>query len=183
MPIHGTGELCARERGGVSNRVTYTGYALQQVDEKGRVAIPSTLRATLVARTPAGLDPKEASLVVVAMHESDPCLIGYDVAYSNAMVDQLNIRAQANAGVDGAPKSLILREAMLSDTLPFDASGRFILPPFPRHELKIGKYAFFMGLGDYFEIWDPATLVACDAAAPKMKSAVRFLMRERGETL
>lgn len=167
----------------MSNRGIYKGYWLQQVDEKGRVAIPSTLRATLVARTPAGLDPKDASTVVVAMHESDPCLIGYDVDFSNRMVDQLNDRAQANAGADGAPKSLILREAMLSDTLPFDSSGRFILPPFPRHELNIGKYAFFMGLGDYFEIWDPATMVACETASPKMKAAVRFLMKEKGEVL
>ncbi len=167
----------------MSGRGIYQGYALQQVDEKGRVAIPSALRATLVARTPAGTDPKDASTIVIAMHESDPCLIAYDLDYSNQLVAKLNERANANAGVDGAPKSLILRDAMLSDTLPFDSSGRFILPPFPRHELKIGKYAFFMGLGDYFEIWDPATIVDCETASPKMKAAVRFLMSEKGETL
>lgn len=167
----------------MSGRGIYQGYALQQVDEKGRVAIPSALRATLVARTSAGTDPKDASTVVLAMHESDPCLIAYDLDYSKELVSELNLRARANAGADGAPKSLILRDAMLSDTLLFDSSGRFILPPFPRSELNIGKYAFFMGLGDYFEIWDPATLVECETAAPKMKAAVRFLMREKGETL
>ena len=167
----------------MSGRGIYQGYALQQVDEKGRVAIPSALRATLVARTPAGTDPKDASTIVVAMHENDPCLIGYGLDYSSQLFGDLNVRALANAGADGAPKSLILREAMLSDTLPYDTSGRFILPPFPRHQLNIGKYAFFMGLGDYFEIWDPATAVGCETVAPKMKAAVRFLMREKGETL
>jgi len=168
---------------GVSGRGNYQGYALQQVDEKGRVAIPSSLRAALIARTPAGTDPKEASTIVIAMHESDPCLIAYDLAYSDALVAALNRRANENAGADCAPKSMILREAMLSDALPFDSSGRFILPPFPRHELKIGKYAFFMGLGNYFEIWDPATILASEKASAKMKAAVRFLMSEKGEAL
>ena len=60
----------------MSGKGIYQGYALQAVDEKGRVAIPSSLRATLIARAPAGIDPKDAQTVVLGFHESDPCLIG-----------------------------------------------------------------------------------------------------------
>lgn len=161
----------------------YQGYALQLVDDKGRVAIPSSLRATLVARNPAGIDPKDAQSVVIGFHESDPCLIGYDAGYAEALHAELAQRARDHAGPDGAPKNAILRNGMAAETLPFDASGRFIMPPFPRRRMKIGKYAFFYGVGDAFEIWDPATLVASDAASDVMKDAVRFFMEERGETL
>lgn len=167
---------------GVSGKGIYKGYALQQIDGKGRVAIPAFLRDTLIASN-CRFDDKESASVILAMHESDPCLIGYDRDYDSRMLAELALRARAHAGEDGAPKSLILREALLCDTVPFDASGRFIMPPFYREELRLDRYAFFMGLGDYFEIWDPWQLVACDTAAPKMKSVVRFLMKEKGEVL
>ncbi|MBX9795271.1 MAG: division/cell wall cluster transcriptional repressor MraZ [Sphingomonas sp.] len=161
----------------------YQGYALQLVDDKGRVAIPSSLRATLVARNPAGIDPKDASTVVIGMHESDPCLIGYDAGFAERLHTDLAERARAHAGADGAPRAQILRSGMAAEALAFDASGRFIMPGFPRKRVKIGKYAFFYGMGDHFEIWDPATLVACDTAAGVMKDAVRYFMEERGEVL
>ncbi|MGJ3646930.1 division/cell wall cluster transcriptional repressor MraZ [Sphingomonas sp. GlSt437] len=167
----------------MSGKGIYQGYALQAVDDKGRVAIPSSLRATLIARAPAGVDPKDAMSVVLGFHESDPCLIGYDAGYAEALHAELAERARAHAGADGAPKGAILRNAMAAETLPFDSSGRFILPPFPRRRMNIGRYAFFYGMGDWFEMWDPATLVASDAASDVMKDAVRFFMEERGETL
>ncbi|OYY91084.1 MAG: hypothetical protein B7Y45_05190 [Sphingomonas sp. 28-66-16] len=168
---------------GVSGRGIYQDYALQQVDLKGRVAIPSRLRDTLLERNVVAGDARDASTIVTAIHGSDPCLIGYDIGYAKQLHAELLERARAHADATGAPRSAIMREAMLSDTMPFDASGRFILPPFPRQELNIGKYAFFIGLGDYFEIWDPATLIACDTAPQRMKAAVRFFMSEKGEAL
>lgn len=167
---------------GVSGNNIYKGYALQQIDGKGRVAIPAFLRDTLVAKNNA-VDHTESATVVLAQHESDPCLIGYDLDYDRQLLDELRERARAHAGPDGAPKSRIYREAMLSDTVPFDASGRFIMPPLYKEELNLEKYAFFMGLGDVFEIWDPATLIACETAAPKMQRAARFLMKEKGVIL
>lgn len=168
---------------GVSIRGFYQGYALQLVDDKGRVAIPASLRATLAARSPAGLDPKEAAQIVIGIHEGDQCLIGYDVLHGEARVAELEARARAHAGPDGAPNDEILRRGMGVDTLPFDASGRFILPSFPRKRVKISKYAFFYGLGSHFEIWDPASLLASPRATDLMKDMVEHFLDERGETL
>lgn len=165
----------------MSNRGIYSGYALQQVDDKGRVAIPAALRNTLIARNGPAADPKEAAIVHLAMHESDPCLVGYDNGYAERQVEALNARARAHAGDSGAPNSLILRDSSMVDTVPFDASGRFILPPFPRTELniKLNGYAFFIGLGDSFEIWAPEEVLASATASPKMKQAVKFFLAER----
>jgi MraZ protein len=168
---------------GVSIRGIYQGYALQQVDEKGRVAIPSSLRATLVARSARELDPKEAAQIVIALHESDTCLVGYDVPQGDARFAALEARARAHAGPDGAPNDEILRRGMAWDTLPFDASGRFIFPSFPRKRAKIGKYAFFYGLGSHFEIWDPAQIFASSRADTTMREMVAHFLEERGEKL
>ncbi len=164
-------------------RAIYQGNALQQVDEKGRVAIPSSLRATLVARTPEGIDPKEAAQVVVGVHESDTCLVGYDIDQAAQRFADLEARARAHAGPDGAANDEILRRGMAVDMLGFDTSGRFILPSFARKRARIGKYAFFFGLGSHFEIWDPAALLASSRATETMKEIVRHCLEERGERL
>lgn len=167
----------------MSGKGIYQGYALQQVDEKGRVAIPSSLRSTLIARAPAGLDPKEAWNVVIGFHAVDPCLVGYDVERAERLHEELRARAFDRPLDNGAPDDSVLRAGLAGETMPFDASGRFIMPLFPRRRVGITRYAFFWGMGDYFEIWDPARLVATEHAAPVMRDAARFLMEERGETL
>lgn len=161
----------------------FQGYALQLVDDKGRVAIPAALRGTLFARMPADMDPKDALQVVIGMHENDRCLIAFDPAYSVTRFAELEARAAQQAGADGAPRHDIIRAGMAVETLPFDASGRFILPGFPRKRARIGRYAFFFGMGRHFEIWDPAMLLDSDRASPDMKEAVAYYLAERGESL
>lgn len=168
---------------GVAGREIFQGYALQLVDDKGRVAIPAALRGTLFSRLPGGVEPKDAMQVVIGLHESERCLIAFDEAYSLARFTELEARATAQAGPDGAPRHDIIRAGMAVETLPFDASGRFILPGFPRKRARIGRFAFFFGMGRHFEIWDPATLLESDHASADMKEAVRYFLEERGETL
>lgn len=175
--MRATGEV------GVSIKDIYSGQALQLVDEKGRVAIPHTLRSTLIAKSPAGTDPKDAAVIVIAVHETDRCLIGFDAAHVEKRFAALEARALAHAGEDGAPKEEILRSGMAIEPVPFDASGRFIMPSFPRKYAGIGKYAFFYGLGSHFEIWDPATLLKSPRATGLMKSMVEHYLEERGEKL
>ncbi len=167
----------------MSIRGIYQGYALQQVDEKGRVAIPASLRATLVARTPADLDPKEAAQVVVALHEGDRCLVGFDLMHRETRFAELEARARAHAGPDGALNDEILRGGMAAETLAYDSSGRFVLPSYYRKRSRIAKYAFFFGLGNHFEIWDPASLIASPRTTETMKEMVLHFLDERGERL
>ncbi len=167
----------------VAGREIFQGYALQLVDDKGRVAIPAALRGTLFSRLPGGTDPKEAMQVVVGLHESERCLIAFDEAYSLARFTELEARAIAQAGPDGAPRHDIIRAGMAVETLPFDASGRFILPGFPRKRARISRYAFFMGMGRHFEIWDPATMMESDQVSADMKEAAAYFLEERGEKL
>ena len=177
-------ELCVPQIGvGVSIKGIYQGYLLQQVDDKGRVAIPSVLRATLIARSAVITDPKEAAHVIIGVHERDACLVGYDLPQAEPRFEALEARALQHAGPDGAPNDEILRSAMATDTVAFDASGRFILPNFPRTHVGIGKHAFFCGLGRHFEIWDPATAVASPRFSGPMRDYIIAEMVARGEPI
>lgn len=163
----------------VSGKSSYRGYGVQQVDEKGRVAIPSSLRAALLARSPIGHDGKAETTVVLQAHERQPCICGYDLDFADQREAELEERARLNALADGAPDDDILRGGMVSDVLPFDTSGRFIMPGFPRKHAQIGKWAFFYGIGKYFEIWDPATLLAAPGVHPNVRGLVEHELAER----
>jgi MraZ protein len=169
---------------GVSERDLYQGYGLQAVDEKGRVAIPSSLRGSVEANNPPGDDGKALRKLILSTHPRENCLIGYDLRYTASLAERLTARELANPEADGDIDYNIKRKGGgAAESLPFDASGRFILPPFPRFQAQIGAYAFFWGVLDFFEIWDPKTLIECDSATEVQKAAARFFMAERGIAL
>lgn len=168
----------------VSEREYFRGYALQGVDDKGRVAIPAALRAALEANTPPRPDGKDGRQVVISIHEEGACIVAFDVGFANAQIDELKQREREMVAGTGTREWKLLRSGIgPSETLPFDASGRFIMPGFPRDEAGIGDYAFFIGVGDTFEIWDPRRLDKHPTASDSTKSACRYLCKQKGITL
>lgn len=164
---------------GVSGKTSYRGHGLQQIDDKGRVAIPSGLRAALLSNSPLGEDGKPDTTVVLQAHERLPCICGYDLNFASQREADLVERARLNPLADGAPNDDILRGGMASDELAFDSSGRFIMPGFPRHHARIGKWAFFFGVIGYFEIWDPATLRTAPNVHPNVRALVEYELEQR----
>jgi MraZ protein len=165
----------------------YQGYGLQGVDEKGRVSIPAALRAIVEGNTPAKdgqKDGKDSRTVIIAAHETEDCLVGYDLGYTEQLQRQMHARAAA-APDPTAPRDWNASRLNfgISEPLPFDASGRFVLQGYPRAHAQIGKFALFIGLGDVFEIWNPQTLIAAENAPKQLKSLARYLMAEKGVSL
>ena len=168
----------------MSDREYFRGYALQGVDDKGRVAIPAALRSTLEANTPVRSDGKEARQVVISIHEEGACLVAFDVGFANAQIDELKERERNVVGTSGERDWILLRRGIgPSETVPFDASGRFIMPGFPREMAGIGEHAFFIGVGDTIEIWDPRRLDAHPTVPEQTKAANRFHCRQKGIAL
>ncbi len=166
---------------GVLDRGNYQGYGLAQVDDKGRVAIPAALRATIEANTPPGDNGKDVRRVIISTHPKETCLIGYDLAYVTELKERLTARELAHTDAQGEVDYNIKRRGSgAAEAVPFDGSGRFILPPFPRFEAGIENFAFFWGVMDFFEIWNPKTLIECPTATDVQKRAARFFMAEKG---
>lgn len=168
----------------MSERENYQGYGLQAVDEKGRVAIPASLRGSVEANNPDDGEGKSIRKLILSTHPRENCLIGYDLRYTTHLAERLTERERNQPAADGDIDYNIKRKGGgAAESLPFDASGRFILPAFPRFQAKIGAYALFWGVLDFFEIWDPQTLIECDGATEVQKDAARYFMREKGVEL
>lgn len=159
----------------MAERCGYKGVGLQTVDDKNRVALPSTLRTLIERNIGMAAETKEGRVITIATHETDPCIVLYDEPYYDQMMLEAEERARAHAGPNGRPSDAILRQAIgISDVAGFDANGRFILPGYHKDIAKIDRHALFFGMGKYVEVWDPRTLMAWPDAPAHMKSACEY---------
>ena len=99
------------------------------------------------------------------------------------MAARLDAREAAHLGEKGEADYNIKRNAAMGEPVPFDGSGRFIMPAWPRELAGIGQYALFYGVLDYIEIWDPKTLIETSDYPDKVKRMVRFHMKQKGVLL
>lgn len=166
----------------MADRGDYQGSGLALVDDKGRVAIPNALRSTLAANAPRA-DGKDGGTIVIAVHEDKPCLVAYDPSYVPILKAELRHRVELTRGPDGRVDDSIMREGANGEAVPFDGSGRFIMPGFPRFHANIAEHAFFWGTFDTIEIWDPKTLLATPDVGSRMVSACKFYCQEKGIAL
>lgn len=166
----------------MADRGDYQGSGLALVDDKGRVAIPNALRATLAGNAPRA-DGKDGGTVIIAVHEDRPCLVAYDPAHLATLKAELMRRVELSRGTDGKVDDNILRDGANGEAVPFDGSGRFIMPGYPRFHAAIGINAFFWGMLETFEIWDPRTLIATPGLAPRMVAACKYHCQDKGIAL
>jgi MraZ protein len=154
----------------------FQGSALNAVDAKGRVSIPAPLRSVIERRG-------SARTIVLAKHDSFPCLSAYDPAYAALLHAKLERLAEkeetgADAGLDYQRRNLMAFAA--SEETPYDSSGRIVMPPMMRMKGKIEDLALFLGAGETFQIWNPQLLLGDDRVPEDLKDIVRYRLHERG---
>jgi MraZ protein len=158
----------------VSDRELVSGYGLSPIDAKGRVAIPPDLRATIEVNS-------AERILIVTQHDSDPCLIGYDRGWANLLAEEI-ARDEALERAAGRvfDRSNTRRRAFsVTERLPFDTSGRFVLNGFLREDMKLANFAFFAGVGHVFEVWDPQTLLDAPDVEDRLKRACRWHLAQK----
>jgi MraZ protein len=154
----------------------FQGSALNAVDAKGRVSIPAFLRGVIERRG-------DVRTIVLAKHESFSCLSAYDPAYAalkHAKLERLLEKEETNpeAQLDYQQRNLMAFAA--TEEVPYDSSGRILMPPMMRRKGEIGDLALFLGAGETFQIWNPQLLLK-DARIPDdLKDIARFRLDERG---
>ena len=166
----------------MSARGRYQGHGIGLVDDKGRVAIPNALRAILQRNAPRP-DGKDGGTIVIGPHESQKCLVAYDPAYTEILGQELDLHRRENTAADGSYDYNYPRMKMAGEAVPFDGSGRFIMPAFPRFHANIGAHAFFYGSNNQIDIWDPATALADERLHETIKTMINFDMAEKGLAL
>ena len=154
----------------------FQGSALNAVDAKGRVSIPAFLRTVIERRG-------DARSIVLAKHESFPCLSGYDPAYSALKHSKIERLFEKQ---EGDPESALeyqqrnLMAFAATEEVPYDSSGRIVLPPMMRRKGELQDLALFLGVGETFQVWNPTLFLADDRVPDDMKDIARYRLEERG---
>ena len=154
----------------------FQGSALNAVDAKGRVSVPAFLRGVIERRG-------DARTIVLARHESFACLSAYDPAYAalkHAKLERLLEKEEtgADAQLDYQQRNLMAFAA--TEEVPYDSSGRILMPPMMRGKGEIGDLALFLGAGETFQIWNPRLLLKDPRIPEDLKDITRFRLEERG---
>ena len=154
----------------------FQGSALNAVDAKGRVSVPAFLRSVIERRG-------DARTIVLAKHEAFPALSAYDPAYAalkHAKLERLLEKEETSpdAQLDYEQRNLMAFAA--TEEVPYDSSGRIVLPPMMRRKGGIEELALFLGAGETFQVWNPKLFLAEPRIPDDMKDIARFRLEERG---
>ncbi len=131
----------------------FRGESQHKVDTKGRVSIPASFRRVLEASDPNWKSGETPELVIVYGDHRR----AYLECYTMAAIEEVD------AKIDALPRGSMQRkmlQAMFngqSFATMVDETGRLVLPSKLRGKINLDKEAFFVGTGDTFQIWNPAT--------------------------
>jgi len=154
----------------------FQGSALNVVDAKGRVSIPSFLRTVIERRG-------DARSIVLAKHEAFSCLSAYDPAYAalkHVKLERLLEKEELHPDAQLEYQQRNLMAFAATEEVPYDSSGRILFPPMMRRNGQIGDVALFLGTGETFQIWNPQLLLDEPRIPEDLKDIARYRMEERG---
>ena len=154
----------------------FNGSALNAVDAKGRLSVPAFIRGVIERRT-------DAKAVVLGAHECDPCLTAYDRGYGRILHAENERRRLLEEG-QGDPAQHFARARRtfgITEDVPYDTSGRIILPPMMRRKGRIEDLALFVGVGGVVEIWNPR--IALEEGDRDLKEIAAWRLEEKGLSL
>jgi len=154
----------------------FQGSALNAVDAKGRVSVPAFLRTVIERRG-------DSRTIVLAKHEQFQALSAYDPAYAALKHEKLE-RLLEKQETDPEAQLIYQQRNLMafaaSEEVPYDSSGRILMPPMMRRKGGIQDLALFLGTGETFQIWNPHTFLS-DANIPEdLKDICRYRLEERG---
>ncbi len=152
-------------------RDTYSGFAMNAVDAKNRLSIPADHRAVIEAKS-------QQKILVLAPHDGGlPCLIGYDTERLSEI--KADLKTEFGVARSADREKLTRRLLGLAAPVPYDDAGRILLSADWRELGGIGKFVVFIGMGDYFEIWDADTVLREQHDDPVLVGFVTRAMKAR----
>lgn len=144
--------------------VGYNGQAYSPAGEKGRFVLPPEFRKAV----------KESSggsrTLCLAAHGKFDCLIGFGLSRIDQLHTQLD-REEDRAiarGDDAFDRDVRAAQLFGFSQLPFDDSGRFVMPDHLKELGKVDGGLYFQAAGDFFFVWAPEEL---KRMGPEWKSA------------
>lgn len=134
---------------------TYSGQGFSLRGEKSRFVLPPSMRKT-VKESSGG-----SKQLCIAKHDRWDCLVGFGLSRKDDFERQLDreeqMAFQAGRDFDRDVRSMQLYGFV---EVPFDDSGRFVIPDHLTKLAQFGDQLYFQGAGAFFMIWSPEQLAA-----------------------
>ena len=140
----------------------FRGVTHLTLDAKGRLAVPSRHRDTLLAAAAGRL---------VLTVDPNRCLL----VYPRAAWEPIQARLMALSSFNDTIRSLQRLLVGHADDVEFDAAGRILVPPALRGYASLDKHVVLVGQGHRLELWghaqweaQTARAIAFDALPPEL---------------
>ena len=143
---------------------------INKLDKKGRTFVPAVWRAALT--TP------EFSGIVAMPSTKNACLDGFDINRMQQLAKSLD-------GFDFYSEEYIAGATTLfgdAQQVSFDSEGRLVLPESLITHAKLSENVAFVGLGQFFQIWDPTAFATHQAAQREFMKKNRLAINLGGKS-
>lgn len=113
-----------------------------KLDAKGRMVLPSRLKASL---------PAEQSAVWALMRGFEPCLVLYPMMEWKKVFDKVTLLNEFNEEYRSFQRNFLRGNTEVD----LDGNGRFIIPKTMANYSSIDKEVIAIGIGNRIELWNP----------------------------
>ncbi|MBT0669407.1 division/cell wall cluster transcriptional repressor MraZ [Novosphingobium profundi] len=143
----------------------YSGQGFSLIRDKKRFVLPNSLRTSV--RESSGKD-----VLCLAKHPEWKCLVGFGLSRVDEFEKQLDAEEErADRAGRAFNRDKRAMQLYSFQQVPFDGSGRFVLPEALSGLANVDEQLFFQGVGRFITIWNPEELYAL-AGDPEMETIV-----------
>jgi len=136
-----------------SGAVSYRGQGFSLQREKNRFVLPAPFRKALKE------SGEGKGVVCLVKHPRWRCVTGFGLSRVEELEAEIDRdEVQANASGQVFDRDLRMAQVYTLSEVPFDDSGRFVMPTHLVNSARLGTELFFHGLGKSFLIWNPVEL-------------------------
>ncbi|WP_228243054.1 division/cell wall cluster transcriptional repressor MraZ [Porphyrobacter sp. GA68] len=151
----------------------FSGQAYSPAGDKGRFVLPPLFRKAV-------RDSSDGRVLCLVKHERWNCLTGFGLSRKLELEAQLDREEEMSIRLNRDFDRDTRASQLFSFTeVPFDDSGRFVMPDHLRALANIADGLYFQGAGRFFTMWNPASLQEMGADWDAAKAACANLMGER----
>jgi MraZ protein len=152
---------------------TYSGQGFSLQGDKSRFVLPPQFRKT-VRESSDG-----SKVLCLAKHERWKCLTGFGLSRRDDFAAQLDREEELAIRAD-KPFDRDMRSMQLYgfSEVPFDDSGRFVIPDHLARLAGLGDQLYFQGAGAFIMIWSPDELAGMGEGWEGAQSACSDLVAE-----
>ena len=150
----------------------YSGQAYSPAGDKGRFVLPPSFRKAVK-------ESSEGRVSCLAKHERWKCLTGFGPSRQVELEAQLDREEErAIRTSEDFDRDLRAMDLFGYAQIPFDDSGRFVMPDHLRSLALIEDGLYFQGGGRFFTIWNPKELARMGDDWAAAKAACAALVAE-----